>query len=335
MQQTLLEVLIEFDAGSGVQALPAPVLPCTIGSGPRDAVRIRHPSIAPGHAHLWSPEPSILAIAPAAGPVMHPNGPLQGPCEAKDGAWFYVGQVPIRVRVSAKVRPTAPERKPTVHGDTTRPSGPVARTPPAVIVFGLLLILAVAAAASIPVYFLYKKHLQAPAAAVQPRTPINDAPIGEDPGGTSLRTASIPTDERALASADPAPSSSPGARTELGATARSSEANDGEFETATARDTSNALKRTVEACSRGDVDGWFAAFEEYASVLGEYKKRKFAGHSSATEDYEVAKVVSQDWIQALKCIDESPMKDAIQKRGKPERFMLRMADIIKRYGLTK
>jgi hypothetical protein len=78
MQQPVLEVLIEFDAGDGVQALPALALPCTIGSGVRDAVRIRHASVAAAHAHLWSPEPGILAIAPAAGPVTsHASGYLQ------------------------------------------------------------------------------------------------------------------------------------------------------------------------------------------------------------------------------------------------------------------
>ncbi len=81
--------------------------------------------------------------------------------------------------------------------------------------------------------------------------------------------------------------------------------------------------------------GWLATLEEYATLLGDYKERKLDGSSSATEDVEMAIVVSKEWLQMLKSLDKSPMKDAIQRRGKPERFVLQFADIMKRHGLME
>lgn len=335
MQQPFLEVLIEFDAGDGVQALPALALPCTIGSGVRDAVRIRHASVAAAHAHLWSPEPGVLAIAPAAGPVIHTNGPLNRPCEAKDGAWFYVGQVPIRVRVSAKARSTALEKRSSERAEATRSPVPAQRTPPAVVMFGMLLILAAAAAASVPVYLLYTKHLKASTAAAQPSTADEVAPMGDGPADISPRTTQTLAAALSLPYTNLPTTSSSGASPEQEPTACSREPDDWEFESPAAKDASSALKRMTDAGARGDVGGWLATLEEYATLLGDYKERKLDGSSSATEDVEMAIVVSKEWLQMVKSLDESPMKDAIQRRGKPERFVLQFADIMKRHGLME
>lgn len=153
-------VLIEFDAGRGVQAVPVQGLPFTIGSGVDDAVRIVHPSVAPGHAQVWSPAPGVVAIAPASGPVFHPNGQLTAPCQAHDGSWFAVGQVRIRVRVAAGAAQAVPENayaarkaltKDNAQDDDAKPM------PAGLKLFLALVVVAVAAGAAVPVYMLHKK----------------------------------------------------------------------------------------------------------------------------------------------------------------------------------
>ncbi len=83
------------------------------------------------------------------------------------------------------------------------------------------------------------------------------------------------------------------------------------------------------------MDGSLATLEEFASLLGDYKEQKLNESSSATEDTEMAIVASKEWLQMVKCLDDSPMKHASQRRGKPRRFALRMLDIMKRHGLIE